>query len=391
MAQIKAIVCGVGITAFNRRTDGSSFRDWALAAFEDALSMSSLERPDIDALIVASESDFFSLQLNPASVLAGDLGLIGASTMRVEGGGASGQLAVQAGVRLIQSGAIRHVAVVGVDPSASQLSAQTVKSLYSFSFDAWVDGMTGVSSTVLYALSFQSFMNRVAVNSHHLGQVTRQNRANAMHNPRAHLGRLHKQPEIDESPMIATPYRRLHCSPLSDGAASVILSAPKHRPGKRKNAPAIVGAGAASDTVHLGARSDAGEFAAKRLAMQRACREAGITAKQINIAEVYDAYAGAQLQAIDALGLSSDICRDLDDGCFSPGGNCPINLSGGLMGQGAPVGATGVAQTATCALLLEGLYEKELQPVSLPRYAVADTHGGICTTAAVTLLAGAAA
>ena len=61
------------------------------------------------------------------------------------------------------------------------------------------------------------------------------------------------------------------------------------------------------------------------------------------------------------------------------------------MGQGAPVGATGVAQTATCALLLEGLYETQLQPAELPVYALADTHGGICTTAAVTLLAGAAA
>ena len=391
MAQTEVTVCGAGITAFNRRTDGSSYRDWALASFEDALSMSSLERSDIDALIVASESDFFSLQLNPASVLASDLGLIGASTMRVEGGGASGQLAVHAGVRLIQSGAVNHAAVVGVDPSASQLAPQTVKSLYSFSFDAWVDGMTGVSSTALYALSFQSFMRQVAVDEYHLGQVTRQNRANAMHNPRAHLGRRHSQADIDESPMIATPYRRLHCSPLSDGAASIILSAARRRPASRKSAPSIVGAGAASDTVHLGARADAGEFAAKRLAMQRACSEAGIKARQIDVAEVYDAYAGAQLQAIDALGLSVDIPRDLEEGRFSPDGNCPINLSGGLMGQGAPVGAIGVAQTATCALLLEGLYETQLQPAELPVYALADTHGGICTTAAVTLLAGAAA
>ena len=151
MAQSKVAVCGAAITAFNRRKDGSSFRDWALAAFEDALNLSSLERQDIDALVVASESDFFSLQLNPASVLAGDLGLVGASTLRVEGGGASGQLAVHTAARFIQTGAYRHVAVIGVDPSASQLSGSTVKSLYSFSFDAWTDGMTGVSATVLYA------------------------------------------------------------------------------------------------------------------------------------------------------------------------------------------------------------------------------------------------
>ena len=391
MARSNVIVCGAAITTFNRRTDGSSFRDWALAGFEDALNLSSLERSDIDALVVSSESDFFSLQLNPASVLASDLGLIGVSTLRVEGGGASGQLAVHTAARLIQSGAHKHVAVVGVDPSASQLSGQAVKSLYSFSFDAWTDGMTGVSSTALYALSFQAFMQRVPVSHHHLAQVTQQNRANATHNPRAHLGRLHSQPEIDESPMLATPYRRLHCSPLSDGAASVILSAANHRPAKRKSAPTIIGMGAASDTVHLGARSDAGDFAAKRLAMQRACQEADIRPNEINVAEVYDAYAGAQIQAIDALGLSEDIPNDLQSMRFAPDGACPINLSGGLMGQGAPVGATGVAQTATCALLLEGLYEENLQPQTLPQFALADTHGGVCTTSAVTLLAGAAA
>jgi len=391
MAQSKVTVCGAAITAFNRRTDGSSFRDWALSAFEDALTLSSLERQDIDALVVASESDFFSLQLNPASVLASDLGLVGASTMRIEGGGASGQLAVHTAARLIQSGACKHVAVVGVDPSASQLSGPAVKSLYSFSFDAWTDGMTGVSATALYALSFQAFMQRIPVTHFHLGQVTQQNRSNATHNPRAHLGKIHSQQELDEAPLIATPYRRLHCSPMSDGAASLILSASTHQPSARKAAPTIVGMGAASDTVHLGARTDAGDFAAKRLAMQRACREADLEPKQINVAEVYDAYAGAQLQAIDALGLSEDIPKDLQSNRFDKNGPCPINLSGGLMGQGAPVGATGVAQTATCALLLEGLYEEKLQPQTLPQFALADTHGGVCTTAAVTLMAGAAA
>jgi len=391
MTQQQVAISGAAITTFSRRKDGSSFRDWAFDAFEDALSQSSLERQDIDALIVASESDFFSLQLNPASVLASDLGLIGVSTKRVEGGGASGQLAVHTAAHLIQAGTHKHVAVIGVDPSASQLSGATVKSLYGFSFDAWTDGMTGVSSTALYALSFQAFMQRVQVTEQHLGHVTQQNRSNATLNPRAHLGKIHTQQEIDESPMLATPYRRLHCSPLSDGAASLILSASNHKPSDRKTAPTIIGMGAASDTLHLGARTDPGDFKAKRIAMQRACREADIQPKQINLAEVYDAYAGAQLQAIDALGLSNDIPKDVQSNRFDATGQCPVNLSGGLMGQGAPVGATGVAQTATCALLLEGLYEDKLQPQTLPQYALADTHGGVCTTAAVTLLAGAAA
>lgn len=379
-------VTGAALTPFNRRKDGTGFRDWALSAFEMALDRSGLERSDIDALYVSSESDFFHLQLNPASVLATELGLTGIAATRCEGGGASGQIAVQTAARAIQAGAAKHVAVVGVDPSASSLSGDAIRALYGFSFDAWTDGMTGLTSTALYALSFQAFAADHGITEADLAAVTIQNRGNACQNPGAHLPRSDNLKDIADSPVIASPYRRLHCSPLSDGGAAIILSRPDATPHARAGAARITGMGAATDHMHLGARTDPGAFTAKRRAMQRACAEAGVIPADINLAELYDAYAGAQLQAIAALGLSEDVSRDLNDGAFAPAGRCPINLSGGLMGQGAPVGATGVGQTATCALILEGQYHPALQPDTLPRYALADTHGGLCTLAAVTIL-----
>lgn len=380
------VIAGAALTEFNRRKDGSSFRDWAEHAFSQALDMSTFERADIDALIMASESDFFTLQLNPASVIADDLGLIGAATMRVEGGGASGQLAVHAAVAAILSGTARRVAVIGVDPSASSLPADKVKQLYSLSFDAWTDGMTGTSATALYALSLQGFMARTGLSEDDLAAVTIQNRANACLNPNAHLQLHHSAAEIAQSPLIALPYRRLHCSPLSDGAAALILSHPDAMPGGRSGAAHIAGIGMSSDHVHLGARENSDRFVAKTRAMQRACSMAGITPREIEIAEIYDPYAGVQVQAIEALGLSGDVITDLHDAAFAPTGRLPINLSGGLMGQGAPVGAVGVAQVVTCALILEGRYHKALQPTAPPRFALADSHGGVATSAAVTIL-----
>jgi len=379
-------ISGAALTAFGRRRDGSSFRDWAAQAFDGALTMSGLEPSDIDLLIVASESDFFTLQLNPASVIAGDLGLTGAATLRVEGGGASGQLAVHAGVARIIAGLARHVAVVGVDPSASALTRDTMRDLYGFSFDAWTDGMTGATSSMLYALSFQDFAARHGATEADLDAVTIQNRQNACANPGAHLPRSHSAAEIAAAPMIASPYRRLHCSPLSDGAAAVILSQPGALPQARAAAPRITGIGASSDHAHLGARPRPGDFSAKTRAMIRALSMAGIAARDIGLAEVYDAYAGAQLQGIAALGIAPDWQRDLYAGGFGRDGRCPVNLSGGLMGQGAPVGATGVGQTVTCALLLEERYHAGLQPRRIPEHALADTHGGIATTCAVTIL-----
>ena len=380
------IVAGAAQTPYNRRKDHSCFRDWAADAFAAALEMSGLETADIDLLVVASESDFFTLQLNPASVLVSDLGLDHVGTMRVEGGGASGQLAVHAGVHAILAGRANRVAVVGVDPSASQLSGHAIRSLYGYSFDAWSDGMTGVTATALYALSWQVYAEDKGLDAGHLAAVTIQNRANAMKNDKAHLGRRHTADEIEQSPAIASPYRRLHCSPLSDGAAALILCCAEAAPRERQGAPCICGTGMATDSLHLGSRRQKGRFQAKTIAMKRACGEAGIGPGDIGLAEVYDSYAGAQLQALDSLGLAKDIARELQDGRFAPDGGLPVNLTGGLMGLGAPVGAIGVGQTANCALFLEGRSDSAIQPAVPPAYALADTHGGICTTAAVTLL-----
>ncbi|MEM6463458.1 MAG: thiolase family protein [Pseudomonadota bacterium] len=385
------LVAGTGMTAFNRRKDGSGFREWASEAFAEALASAQLSRADIDALVVASESDFFSMQLNPASVLADDLGLFGIACQRVEGGGASGQLAVQAGVAMILSGLARRVAVVGFEPSASYLGGEKVSELYGYSFDVWSDGMSGVHSTALYALSAKAFMARSGATHDDFASIAVQNHANACSNPLAHLPLSVSSDDVRGSPMVSDPYRRLDCSPLSDGAAAVILSQEDHAPEARRSAARIAGIGSANDRVRLGDRPDPGHFAGKRQAAKRAYAMAGIDKpeRQIALAELYDAYSGAQLQAIEALGLSDDLLAEHRAGGFALSGRLPVNPSGGLLGQGAPVGATGIAQVITCARQIEGTYHDGLQLEKLPRYAVADTHGGIATTCAVTVLEGA--
>ena len=381
------LVIGAALTPFNRRRDGTSLRDWVFDAFDSALQMAGLGRGDIDALIFASESDFFTLQLNPASILAQDLGLVGVPTVRVEGGGASGQLAVHSGVERILSGRARRVAVIGADQSASSLGGDDVRELYGYSFDFWTDGLTGATATALYALSWLAFAAPRKARHSDLDAVAIKNRNNARQNPNAHLPRAHDAAEFEASPMIAAPYRRLHCSPLSDGASALILAAEAAAPAARRaHAPRIKGIGAASDQPALGHRSDPGVFSAKTLAAKRSLDMAGLDIADIGVAEIYDAYAGAELQSIESLGLSDNAIRDAREGQFDADGARPINLSGGLMGQGAPVGATGIAQTATCALLLEGRYHEDRQVQRSLGHALVDTHGGVATTCAVTVL-----
>jgi acetyl-CoA C-acetyltransferase len=379
------LIAGGAMTRFDRRKDGSSWRDWAREAFGAALVDANLERQDIDGLIVASESDFFSLQLNPASILADDLALFGKPVMRVESGGASGHLAVQAAVMQVLSGQVERVAVLGVEALASHLPGASVSRLYGLSFDAWTDGMTGIDATALYALSALAFQTRTGANEIDFATVAVRNRDNARHNGFAHLPRTGSVEDVLSSPIISAPYRLLDCSPLSDGAACIVVGRSPGLPGTARDRARLVGMGAANDRARLGERADPGHFGSKRIALERALAGAGWAQADVDLAEVYDSYSGAQLQAIEGLGLSTDVIADERAGRFDAQGDLPINLSGGLLGQGAPVGATGVAQVLTIARQLEGRYWGR-RPSRAPRRGLVDTHGGIATVCAVSVL-----
>lgn len=378
-------VSGGAMSPFNRRKDGSSFRDWARAVVKEALDDAGLEASDIDALIVASESDFFTLQLNPAALLADECGLTGVAAKRVEGGGASGHVAVQAGVADIASGLARRVMVLGIEPSASHLAGVDVGALYALSFDAWTDGMTGVDSTSFYAMSALAYMARTGARHDDFARIAVRNRAHAQHNPNAHLPLDISLADVVGSPVVASPYHRLDCSPLSDGAAAVILAREADLPKLTRPRSRFRATAGATDTVRLGERADPGFFSGKHLCATRAYKMADVTPDQIDLAEVYDSYSGAQLQALEALILAPNVIHAERAGGFDADGALPVNLSGGLLGQGAPVGATGVAQILTAARQLEGRYVGK-QPAHIPRLALVDTHGGIATLNCVSIL-----
>ena len=379
------VIAGGAMTPFNRRKDSSSYRDWCADAFEAARADAGLNASDIDALIVATESDFFTLQLNPAALIADHLGLSGIHIQRVEGGGATGHLAVQAAAGLVAASLARRVAVVGFEGSASHLPHATLNLLYSMSYDAWAEGMIGIGSVSIYALSALAYMAKTGATVEDFAGIAARNRQNARSNANAHLPLDVSVADVLTSPMVSSPYRRLDCSPLSDGAACLILARRDDLPKSGKGRARIVGTAVANDLVRLGDRADIGHFRAKTTAAKRAYAQAGCSAKDIGLAEVYDSFSGAQLQALDALGVVDNAVTAERDGYFAAAGLLPVNLSGGLLGQGAPVGATGVAQILTAAQQLEGRYQG-LSPETSPRLALVDTHGGVATLCAVSVL-----
>ena len=358
-------------------------REAGLGALED----SGVEPRDVDAVVVATESDFFSLQIAPAPVVAADLGLDRCATMRAESGGASGAVAVRTAHALVASNLARCVLVVGFESVASHLGADDVRMLYGMSFDAEVEGFAGATPAALYALSIRMHMTRHGTTPEQMAVVAVRNRANACANPLAHKPMRIEVADVLASPMVASPYRRLDCSLLSDGAAAVVVAHPAKAPRTERPRVRIAGSGAASDRPRLGDRTHPERFDAKARASRDACAMAGVRApaREIDCAEVYDAFSGAQIQAVEALGFAPEGAGGpaCEGGEFDRDGRIPVNLSGGLLGQGGAPGATGLVQAMTVQRLLEGRYFDGAQPRRVLRRGIVDTHGGVCTSAVV--------
>ncbi len=390
MADRGPLVLGGAIAAFGRHRDGSHWRDRVRRVAGQALAQAGLEPGDIDALVVGNESDAMSLQVNPSPVVASDIGLEHLPAMRIEGGGASGALALRAGVLHVLSGLARRVLVVGFDDAASRLDGADTRLMYALSFDTDVDGLAGASAAALYALSIAGHMQRHGTTERQMAAVAVKNRGHARFNPDAHKPMDITLDDVMRSPRVATPYKLLDCSLLSDGAAAIVLCAPSAAPRSERARVRISGSGCASDRARLGDRPRPDRFDAKAAAARQAYAQAGIAdpASQIDVAEVYDAFSGAEIQALEALGLVAEGQGGpaMAAGEFSRDGRLPVNLSGGLMGQGGSPGAVGIAQAVAVARLLGGDYHPDAQPARSLRLGLADAHGGVGTLCAVHVL-----
>jgi acetyl-CoA C-acetyltransferase len=162
--------------------------------------------------------------------------------------------------------------------------------------------------------------------------------------------------DVNKSPMVADPLHVLDCSPISDGAAAVVL-APTDIARRFSDTPIkIVGSGQASDTLALHDRRDLTTLDATVHAGRAAFRQAGIEPRQVDVAEVHDCFTIAEILAIEDLGFveKGQGGKATEEGLTALGGTFPINTSGGLKACGHPVGATGIKQAYEIALQLRG-------------------------------------
>ena len=381
------LVVGAGMTPFVGFRDDVTVRDMVTEAVREVLMDAGTTASPIEMAVAAYESDHFNRQLSLGHILQEAVGLVGKPVVRVEGGGATGALAIRTAVLALRAGAARAVLVYGGETNGKSVDRATATEILAMSADfEWETPVFGTFAAP-YALMITEHMRRYGTTAEQFATIAVKNRRMAVDNPLAHKGMSITIEDVRASTPLADPYRLFDASLLSDGAAAVLLStrewAEQHSPTFTERPPvAILGSGSSTDHPRLSDRTEEmfPHFAAKRRAAADAYREAGIDdpAVQIDVAELYDSFSGAELQAYEDLGLCPVGYGGpaAAEGRFDLGGQIPVNTSGGLMGRGSAVGATGIAQAVEIVSQLRGEVTGP-RAVHDARIGITDTHAGV--------------
>lgn len=368
-------IIGTGLVHFGelwQQPLRSIWTEAALAALSDAGVVS------VDAITVGCMSPgLFTGQEHLASLLADELGMTGVPAMRVESACASGGLALRAGFAEVASGLADTVLVTGVEKMTDVDGADATYALGTAA-DAELEGFHGITFPGLYAMLARIHMERFGTTSEQLAAVAVKNHANGLKNPHAQYHLKLSIEDVLNSTMVADPLHLFDCSPITDGAAALVLTTVERAREIANGRPVvkITGSGLATDTITVANRKDPGTLEAVRLSGQRAYAMAGRRPEDIDVAEVHDCFTIAEIMAIEALGFFAPGggSSAAAEGITALDGRIPVNPSGGLKSKGHPVGATGAAQVAEIVAQLRG--EAEDRQVEGARVGLAQNMGG---------------
>jgi len=380
----KVAVVGVGMSKFGELWD-KSLRDLVIEAGLNAIKDANLEGSEIQALYGGTMASGRLLGQEHVSALIVDaMGLNPIPATRMEGACASGGLAFRNAYFSVASGMYDTVVVGGVEKMTDASTAEAVTALGGAGDQEW-ELLQGATFPALYALMANKHMKEYGTTEEMLASVSVKNHANAVHNKYAQFRRAITIDDVLNSKMVADPLKVLDCSPITDGASAVVIMELEKAKKSGLNYVEVVASAQASDTLALHDRSLT-EIKATKIAGDQAYKQAGITPKDISMAEVHDCFTIAEIMAIEGLGFfdKGKGGQASLDGETQLDGKIPINTSGGLKACGHPVGATGVKQIVEATWQLRG--QAEGRQIQDAEYALTHNVGGSGATAVVHIL-----
>jgi acetyl-CoA C-acetyltransferase len=283
------------------------------------------------------------------------LGLHGLPTTRVENACAASGFALRSAVTAVRAGMV-DVALAGGYEVMTDTSADRTKWWLGVSGETEWERLSGTTFAGVYAQMADAYMREHDATVDDFSRVAVKNHRNGAQNPHAHLGFECSLEDASGAPEVAAPLTLYHCCPTTDGAsAALVVSEDVAR--EYSDAPIrIAGSGAASGRVGLFQRDSLTRIPATESAAERAYDDAGLSPDDVDVAEVHDCFAIAELLAYEGLGFCDrgEAPRLLREGRTDPDGDVAVNTSGGLKSKGHPIGATGTGQAVEVFEQLRG-------------------------------------
>lgn len=364
-------VVGAGMTRFGKYAD-QGLKQLTAEAVNGALASAGVDKSALDVAIVgnAAAGLITGQECVRAQVVLREMGIDKIPMVNTENACASSSTAFQLAWLYVASGMYDVALAVGVE---KMYGADKGRTMAAFSAGVDVEQLratmerlkppsdkpgsesgAGKSRSLfmdIYAASARAHMAKYGTTKEQFARVAVKNHNNGSINPHAQYRERYSLEEILASPMVAEPLTRLMCAPIGDGAAAAILMSEEKARQFTTRPVWVRGSALVSGSDH---RDRDGGISER--ATQRALEMAGMTLRDINVMEVHDASAPAELLLYEEIGLcdKGEGGRLIDEGVTEIGGRLPVNTSGGLLAKGHPVGATGVSQVYEIWLQLRG-------------------------------------
>ena len=298
----KVVIVGSGLTKFAEHWE-KSFRELIAEAGIKAITDSGLTGKDIEAIYGGCmASGRFIGQEHIGALIADQLGLNPIPSMRCEAACASGGVALRQGYLAIKSGEYDCIAVGGVE-KMTEVSTEEAGFALGGAGDQETELFHGATFPSLYALLARRHMYEFGTTEEQMAAVAVKNHANAMYNPNAQFHREITIEQVMNSGYVAEPIKLLDCSPITDGAAALILCSEEKAKELGLKGVEILASEQASDTLALANRASLTELRATRIAAERAYKRAKVKPRDIDVAEVHDCFTIAEILAIEDLGF----------------------------------------------------------------------------------------
>ncbi len=384
----KVAIIGVGQSTFVRSYPGS-IRELAFEGFREAVADAQLTARDIGASVICSAPEY-DKQRSPAGVFAEYLGLNPQPTFYVESLCSSSSMGVRLAYSLIKSGLHDVVAVIGFQ-KMSEISSSESQERMGRGADIQWESPFGTMMPAYYAMYARAHMETYGTSPDDLALIRVKAATYGQLNDRAVYRKpvtfdMFTDPENRMAGPVASPLRVGDCCANADGSSCIIVASEEKARALSQKPVWIMGLGAATTSVNLAGRDVFTGLTVARQAGKQAYDMAGITPDDVDVAEVHDCFTIAEMMAYEDLGFAEpgegkELIKSKET---YKDGSIPVNVDGGLLSKGHPIGATGGSQIRTIVMQLRG--EAGDIQVEDPAIGLVHNIGGVGLYGNVTIL-----